>query len=51
MAKEKKNTIKKVRKTVNVAGVIIKIVLILVGVAVLAFLVWLGVSILQMFVL
>ena len=47
MAKANKN--KKVRKAVSVAGVVIKIVLFLVGVAMLAFLAWLGVSVLQMF--
>lgn len=47
MSKEDKT--KKVRKAVNVAGIVMKIILFLAGLAMLAFLVWLGVSVWQMF--
>lgn len=43
MSKKKEN--KKVRKAGNVAGTVIKIILFLVGVALLAFFVWLGVQV------
>lgn len=44
-----KNKNKKVRKAVSVAGVTVKIVLFLIGIALLAFFVWVGISVWKLF--
>ncbi len=45
MTKEKKKETKKVRKALSVTGIVIKILLILAGVALLAFFVWVGLQV------